>query len=119
MYETIHYGYESDLDPGATEKRDSSYNFWPTNDVLPGFYDTVGDYYKAVMGLSRKLLKLFALSLNLDEDYFDRFSKNPSVKLALNYYEAAAPQNPEGSGIFAHSDLEGVQHTRAMPLQLY
>lgn len=27
--------------------------------------------------------------------------------LALNYYEAAAPQNPEGSGIFAHSDLEG------------
>ncbi|KAL4787419.1 hypothetical protein BJX76DRAFT_3950 [Aspergillus varians] len=107
MYETIHFGYDATLDPGAEDKPwDSSYNFWPSNEMLPGFKSTLGAYYTAIMGLSRKLLKLFALSLELDEDYFDQFSKHPGVNLALNYYEAAAPQNPEGSGIFAHSDLE-------------
>lgn len=107
MYETIHFGYDSKLDPGATEQVDASYNFWPSNGTLPGFRDVLCEYYAAIMSLSRTLLRIFALSLELDEDYFDRFSKHPNVMLALNYYEAAAPQNPEGSGIFAHSDLEG------------
>jgi isopenicillin N synthase-like dioxygenase len=107
MYETIHWGYESELDPGATEQWDSSYNFWPSDDVMPGFRTQMSAYYTAMMDLSRRMLKLFALSLKLEENFFDKFAKHPGVLLALNYYEAAAPQNPEGSGIFAHSDLEG------------
>ncbi|ERS96173.1 hypothetical protein HMPREF1624_07709 [Sporothrix schenckii ATCC 58251] len=106
MYETIHWGYEAELDPEATGPWDSSYNFYPPDDTIPGFRDLMREYYGAIMVLARRLLKILALGLQLDEDYFDQFTKHPNVMLALNYYEAAAPQNPEGSGIFAHSDLE-------------
>jgi isopenicillin N synthase-like dioxygenase len=109
MYETIHWGYEAEMDPEATGPWDSSYNFYPSEKVFSGFRDLMAEYYRAVMVLSRKLLKMFALGLDLEENYFAQFSKHPNVMLALNYYEAAAPQNPEGSGIFAHSDLEGIE----------
>lgn len=108
MYETIHWGYEAEQDPEATGPWDSSYNFYPSDEVLPGFRSICAGYYSAIMGLARKMLKLFALGLDLEESFFDQFAKHPNVMLALNYYEAAAPQNPEGSGIFAHSDLEGM-----------
>ncbi|KAL1631159.1 hypothetical protein SLS56_004548 [Neofusicoccum ribis] len=106
MYETIHWGYESALDPGVTEDAEASYNFWPSEETMPGFRSLMGRYYSWMMTLARRLLRLFALALDLEENFFDKFSKHPGVMLALNYYEAAQPQNPEGSGIFAHSDLE-------------
>jgi isopenicillin N synthase-like dioxygenase len=107
MYETIHIGYEPSMDPGASSTEPNPANFWPEDDLLPGFKSNVGQYYREVMRLSRTLLRLFSLSLDLDESFFEQFAKHPMVMLAMNYYPAAAPQNPDGSGIFAHSDLEG------------
>ena len=107
MYETIHWGYEASLDPRIKDGADSPYNFWPTEEKLPGFKKNLNQYYREIMKLSFTMLRLFALGLDLEEDFFDQFTKHPGVMLAMNYYPAAAPQTPEGSGMYAHSDLEG------------
>ncbi|KAF2659123.1 Clavaminate synthase-like protein [Lophiostoma macrostomum CBS 122681] len=106
MFESINFGYEPSMDPGASGTADNGPSFWPSEEKLPSFKDNVGKYYSAVMGLSRQLLHLFALALNLEETFFDQYCKKPGVLLKLNHYPAAIPESADNSGIHAHSDLE-------------
>ncbi|KAJ9132105.1 Isopenicillin N synthetase [Pleurostoma richardsiae] len=106
LFESINFGYEPSMDPGATGTDDNGPSFWPEESKLPNFKENVGKYYSEMMALSRRLLKMFALGLDLDEDYFDQFCKRPGVLLKLNHYPAALPDAPDSAGIHAHSDLE-------------
>ena len=94
------------MDPGAEGTLDNGPSFWPAEDTLPGFKENIGKYYSEVMGLSRRLLRLFALGLDLGENYFDHFCKRPGVLLKLNHYPASIPDSSDNAGIHAHSDLE-------------
>ena len=62
---------------------------WPA--MLPGF----AAFMKAHMGkrvtLAQRLIRAFALSLDLPEDYFDAVYARPGGSLALNYYPAIDP----------------------------
>lgn len=83
----FNWGYEADLDPSGGDGKyvelDGSVpdhskgegNVWPG--TLPGFKEAVKDYYAQVLDLARHLFRLFALSLNLDEDYFDQLTTHP------------------------------------------
>jgi len=116
MFESINFGYEPSMDPGATTSEDNGANFWPREEKLPNFKANVGKYCSALMGLSRELLRLFALSLDLEETFFDRFCKKPGVLLKLNHYPAAVPDSSDSAGIHAHSDLESMSAPRLTTL---
>ncbi|CAN9218877.1 unnamed protein product [Alternaria sp. RS040] len=119
--EVFNFAYEAALDPtggdgkyknldGSTEKA----NLWPNEQDLPGFYQGVKDYYGAVLSLARHLFRLFALSLNLPEDYFDSMTTHPGGIARLLYYPPPktsltgnpVPTQEEQIGLGAHSDYE-------------
>lgn len=77
-------------------------NVWPD---LPGFADTVTEYYQAVLGVGQDLLAAFAVALKEDPDTFTRHATKTPSQLRLIYY----PHNPDAEdaqGIGAHTDYE-------------
>ena len=82
-------------------------NLWPQE--LPGFKSTMQAYFSAMQDLGERLMDGIALSLNLDEDYFSGFKKDPFAILRLLHYP---PQNTNASanekGAGAHTDFGGL-----------
>ena len=79
---------------------------WPD---LPGFRETVGGYYEAVMALGRRLLRAFALALDLPEDAFAPMFTKPTSNLRLLHYPASDAGGSSGRvrlGIGSHTDSE-------------
>ncbi|MFY9479672.1 MAG: 2-oxoglutarate and iron-dependent oxygenase domain-containing protein [Aquabacterium sp.] len=79
------------------------HNQWPTE--VPSAPDQCEAYIQAMLGLSRRLMQLMALSLNLPETWFDETSDSPMVTLRMIRY----PAHPEGAdertfGAGAHTD---------------
>ncbi len=65
----------------------------PGQDLVPGFRATLEKFYDAGMAMSRRVLRLLALSLDLPPAWFlDRF-KRPLTTLRLLHY-SAQPSNP-------------------------
>jgi len=124
--EGFNWGYEASLDPtggdgkyvelDGTPPQPGHTNVWPAEKDLPGFHAGVAAYYGQVLGLSRRLFQLFALSLNLREDYFDALTTHPGGIGRLLYYPPQpASEKPrtdeeaeeEGKlGLGAHTDYE-------------
>ncbi|KAK4545765.1 hypothetical protein LTR36_002719 [Oleoguttula mirabilis] len=118
--ETKEGGYEAGLDPTGGDGQyreldgaDVNGNVWPSEDDVPGFYETIKEYYGQVLSLARHLLRLFALSLDLPEDSLDAMMTHPGGIARLLYY--TAPPNPQPLdpkqkdkeiGLGAHSDYE-------------
>lgn len=48
-------------------------NQWPTEEECPGFRDVCMEYFEAMRLFSRTMFRIVALSLDLDENYFDEF----------------------------------------------
>ena len=48
-------------------------NQWPDEREAPGFRDVFMEYFKAIHGLSKTMFRLIALSLELNENFFDDF----------------------------------------------
>jgi isopenicillin N synthase-like dioxygenase len=94
-----------ELPPGSVDARRDPFagaNVWP---ALPGFREAVGGYYRAVFELGQRLLRGFALALDLPETFFDRFVSAPPSQLRMLHY----PPNPAADvtvGIGAHTDYE-------------
>ncbi|KAF1954216.1 Clavaminate synthase-like protein [Byssothecium circinans] len=119
--EGFNFGYEKGLDrsggDGKYRNLDGSQgdaNVWPKEEELPGFYEGVKEYYSRVLDLSRHLFRLFALSLDLPETYFDPMTTHPGGIARLLYYPApkSAPKptaqttSLDQIGLGAHSDYE-------------
>lgn len=77
-------------------------NQWPPEAVIPGFRETVSDYFARLSELSRQILRVMSLALDLDELHFEQvFGEAPSPYLKLIRY----PQNPDsGQGVGVHKD---------------
>jgi isopenicillin N synthase-like dioxygenase len=118
--EGFNWGYEEGLDSTGSDGqyreldgRAESGNVWPSEADMPGFYDTVKQYYSQILELARHLFRLFALSLDLPEDHFDEMMTHPGGIARLLYYPASKdpkPLNPKRKddeiGLGAHSDYE-------------
>lgn len=81
---------------------------WENTGHLPNFKQDVLAYWQSCLTLSRNMIKIFALALDLPEEYFKEIVAHPGSDGVLNYY----PKNtaPRGEaidvGIGAHTDLQ-------------
>lgn len=76
-------------------------NRWPD---LPGFRAAMEEYFEAVSELGHALLPVFARALNLPEDYFDPFHRNPAILWRLMRYPPT-PDRPGQFGTAPHTDF--------------
>ncbi|HEX4504368.1 MAG TPA: 2-oxoglutarate and iron-dependent oxygenase domain-containing protein [Alphaproteobacteria bacterium] len=79
-------------------------NRWPAGH--PWLRAVTEPYFHATMALGRRLLGIFAVSLDLDREYFETFCKKPMMHMRLFHYW---PQPMTDSdllfGVRPHSDL--------------
>ncbi|KAK3116048.1 hypothetical protein LTR53_003996 [Teratosphaeriaceae sp. CCFEE 6253] len=103
-------------DPRRRRRRNSIGDMklvWTRRVGMGSFYETIKLYYGEILDLARHLFRLFALSLDLSEDYFDHMMTHPGGIARLLYYPASSnpqPLNPNQKdkeiGLGAHSDYE-------------
>jgi isopenicillin N synthase-like dioxygenase len=78
-------------------------NKWPLD--LPGWRSAILAYYDAMSALSGQLLRAFALSLDLPEDWFAAYFSKPLSQLSLIHYPPQDPDAPRDEyGIHPHTD---------------
>lgn len=118
--ECFNWGYEEELDEsegdGNYVQIDGSKkkgNLWPEEEDLPNFHADVKRYYGQVLQLARHLSRLFALSLELPETYFDSMITHPGGVARLVRYPASKDTRKLGEGregedigLGAHSDYQ-------------
>ncbi|KAH0466744.1 hypothetical protein IEQ34_003982 [Dendrobium chrysotoxum] len=83
-------------------------NQWPSEDILPGWRQVMEQYHKEALRVSRAILKIIALTLDLDADFFDKpeMLGEPLATLKLLHYEGKI--SDPARGIYAcgaHSDF--------------
>ena len=82
---------------------------WQGTQHLPGFKDACITYWQECVKLSRRLVRIFALCLDLPEDYFDSMTTYPGSDGVFNYYPAMTAEQAAASqdvGLGSHTDLQ-------------
>ena len=90
--------------PGADPARAAAFasaNQWPES--LPDFRETALDYYDSVERFARSLLPLYALALDLPENWFEQAFVWPQASLRLTHYPPV-PREANQFGIAPHTD---------------
>ncbi|KAI0381313.1 putative gibberellin 20 oxidase [Hypomontagnella monticulosa] len=83
-------------------------NLWPDERDCPGFRATMEEYFAAMRSVSVKMFRLLALSLHLDEHYFDAFvDSRDSISMcrAHRYPQVDVETSERSRGIGAHTDF--------------
>ncbi|KAI0694712.1 Clavaminate synthase-like protein [Earliella scabrosa] len=110
LHEGFEFGWEelnarADDEKRANDGAMAGANVWPSD--VPGFRESVLAYYHAAVNLGRKLFPLFALALDLPEDFFDDKTKNAAaIMRVLHYPPQTGPVDDRVIGIGAHTDFE-------------
>ncbi|KAF2705087.1 Clavaminate synthase-like protein [Pleomassaria siparia CBS 279.74] len=97
--------------PYFTQKKlNSGPNMWPSPTTLPDVDDfkaTALEYYSKVVALAKDILKVLALTLDLDETWFDEFAEGAVATMRLLHYPSQPPDSPAKltRGIGAHTDF--------------
>ncbi|VEU38661.1 unnamed protein product [Pseudo-nitzschia multistriata] len=80
-------------------------NQWPESSLLPSFQPIMEDYHSRATAVAMRVVRLFALSLGLEETHFDADFEECVATLRLLHY-SGRPSDPD-KGIYAcgaHSD---------------
>ncbi|KAI9731816.1 MAG: hypothetical protein M1818_007681 [Claussenomyces sp. TS43310] len=81
---------------------------WDGTAHLPSFKEDVLAYWSACLTLARRLVRIFALSLDLPEDYFDSRTTYPGADGVFNYYPVSTEEEKDANsvGLGSHTDLQ-------------
>lgn len=94
------------------KKLNSGPNQWPEalGDDLPDFRSATMSYYESALVLANDLMRVIALSLDLDEFYFDRFLDGAVATMRLLHYppQDATHDEAKTRGIGAHTDFGAI-----------
>lgn len=121
--QSFSWTYDPEYDPSVTDTSAIPANIrqflrtekngfpWKPTDNIPHFQMAVLAYWRASLALARKLVKTFALSLDLPEDFFDDKFAYPDASLALNYYPPLGPspttkETADEVSIGSHTDFQ-------------
>jgi isopenicillin N synthase-like dioxygenase len=77
-------------------------NQWPSD--LPGFRETVLQYMNTMESLGRRLVRIYAVALDLPETYFDPMFERPSIVQRLTHYPASPKRAEDEFSIAPHTD---------------
>lgn len=109
LMESFYIGREQGPDHVYVQQGVSGYgaNQWPPG--RPGFRAAFEDYYGQAVGLSHHLMGLLALSLDLEESYFEAIYREVSATLRLHRYPPQ-PQDARANqlGAGAHTDYGSI-----------
>jgi isopenicillin N synthase-like dioxygenase len=83
-------------------KRWCGLNQWPAG--LPGFRDTMLEYFRTMEALARQLLPIYALALDLPREFFLPLFEGAHINLRLSHYPAGAAAEDNQFGIAPHAD---------------
>jgi hypothetical protein len=80
------------------KKLNSGPNQWPESlgDGLDTFKTSTMSYYNSTLKLASDLLRVIALSLDLEENYFDQFMDGAVATMRLLHY----PSQPKGKHVY-------------------
>jgi isopenicillin N synthase-like dioxygenase len=94
--------------PGEPEKGrfNAGETRWPDSALLPGFAGFMQAHMQRRIALTRQMVRAFALSLELEESYFDPMFRYPGATMIFNYYpELDGRALPKGQWNFSpHTD---------------
>ncbi|XP_012475869.1 2-oxoglutarate-Fe(II) type oxidoreductase hxnY isoform X4 [Gossypium raimondii] len=109
--------YAEKLDTTLTTEGDSKESFyigpladdlnqWPLEEDLPSWRSTMETYHQKLLSAVTKLLSLIALSLKLEEDFFEKVGAliEPLAFIRLLHYPDLNSSSEEIFGASAHSD---------------
>jgi len=89
-------------------------NLWPIDPS--GLKAAWSTYYHAMSELAARIMRIFAVALDLSEDFFeDKFDQHPSAMRALNYPRQLVPPKPGQLRAGAHTDYGSVTILLAEP----
>lgn len=78
-------------------------NIWP--EEMPEFRRDIYRYFEESMALGKRLYRLFALSLDIPEDFFEPMIAKPCAQLRILYYPDTDRKEAK-IGIGSHTDYE-------------
>ncbi|KAF8900041.1 hypothetical protein CPB85DRAFT_1326496 [Mucidula mucida] len=90
LHEGFDLGWEDSGDAASYDGAMSGGNVWPENLPEHDFRNPVLEYYHSAVRLGQKLFPLFALALDLPEDFFIDKTTKPAAIMRLLHYP---PQN--------------------------
>ncbi|KIM74834.1 hypothetical protein PILCRDRAFT_827899 [Piloderma croceum F 1598] len=110
LHEGFEFGYEPLNSSSSLENENENEgvmagaNVWPS--ALPGFREAALKYYHAAVKLGQQLFPLFALALELPENFFDDKTKNSAALMKfLHYPPQTGSVDDSVIGIGAHTEL--------------
>ncbi|KAH8892657.1 Clavaminate synthase-like protein [Thozetella sp. PMI_491] len=109
--EGVSIAYNPEIDPQGIPKAEipellRRENFWPKPEDSPKFRRGVEAYQIACLGLMRKLIRLMALAIGVEETFFDKKSTYPIASVRCLYYPPQEPSNETETGLGAHTDIQ-------------
>ncbi|KAH6604788.1 flavonol synthase flavanone 3-hydroxylase [Trichoderma cornu-damae] len=96
------------FDIGRSDDEADIANVWPPRQVLPGFRDFFESFYEICYAAEVELLRLVALGMGLEKEYFVNHHKNKDNQIRLLHYPAVEEdllRQGKAERIAAHTDF--------------